>query len=378
MFGPAPGNQLSREDSILQRIGQLPQRQNTQYSLASMFPGQQMGSLPGVKADSKAPSYDLNTPAGLNNPMLQATLQSGNAGGMLTGVKAFLGDAFNPVKETTNTQLSNPTGPTYEWQGVPQMLELARNTGYQGKFSNPNELYQGLNEHLKDYATIKGMSSGWDGKNDPRGGATTMYRNVGGVLQPITDPQLKHIPRSGGVLRQNPLLGTALTAMAGILTGGLALGAAPAAGAAAGSAGASSSGTLAGAAANGLGYGAQYASLPAWAQGAANGALQGGLNAATSGRGNGLGAMFTGALSGGLAPMAGSLSAGSSMPSWASQGLQGAARGGIGAALGGGNIGRGALGGGLSGLGGSFGNQLGGRAGSIAGRNLASLFMNRR
>lgn len=325
------------------------------------------GSLPGVDATSKAPSYDLNTPAGLNNPMLQATLKTAGAGDLQTGVKAFLGNDYTPWNSTTahgDTSGAEGMGgdsyrTTNSYNDPSPMLNLARSTGYDlsNFHGDPGQLYGGLNDYLKDYAGISGMSSGWSGQSDPRGASRTLYKNEGGILKPVTQPQNYHQAEYGGYLAQNPLLTQSLIAGASILSGGLAAGAA---------------GGIGGAAANGVGAGSTWASMPAWGQGAVNGAINGGINSALTG-GNGLQGIFSGALTGGLGPSTSGLTNVSSLPSWANSALGGAARGGLSAALGGRNAAQGAFNGAAGGLGGSYG----GAAGSMAGRSLASLLYGR-
>lgn len=278
------------------------------------------GALPQANPNSPAPIYDLTTPAGLNNPMLQATLKSANAGNMATGIKAFLGNDWSP-EQYGRTLVEDPGGgqryeSTVTGYNSDPLLNLAKGVGFNAEPYASKGDWSGLNtaldKHLQDYAGIKGLSSGWDmsGKGD-RSAAQTLYKNIDGKLTPVTMPRSYVAPRTGGYLRQDPLLAQALMWGASILTGGLAAGAGAGATAAAGS-GTGSAATGAGATsggwgstlANAAGAGSQWAQIPAWGQQAIQGAAQGALTSSLGG-GNPLTGAVTGAV-GGLGGAAGS------------------------------------------------------------------------
>jgi len=339
------------------------------------------GKLP-TQAVQGAPSYDLKSAN--DQLMLGATLGAGHAGADLTGASAFLG-AYNPYKgqDEFGRYRSN----------VEPLKGLAAQIGYDTSGYNldpmaqggkdAQQLYADLNDKLKNYHYISGMSGGWQPTGDVRQAARTLYLDDGtGKLNPVTAPVGYHAKETGNWFQENQDAVMAALVLGGGFLGGTALaGMGAGAGGAAGitaAEGAGATGTAAGAGSGGLGgtlgsLQGWYAGLPAWGQGALSGAAQGGISSALQGQ-NPLKGAGIGALTGGLGGWGGSALAGATgMPSWAARGIVSAGTGGLGAGLSGGDWKRGALAGGLGSLAGSalsstgLNSTLAGRLGGLAG-----------
>lgn len=203
-----------------------------------------------------APSYDLNTPQG--RQLLQMTLGAGNSGQMATGVEAFLSNKYTP--NYASSSLSPESGgnlATNQLQNYSSLFNLGDALGYQGNRagmnqvanynnaynpssggagaidpitgmgvggngrsanaadSNMQQYYSGLDDYLKNYSTISGMSSGWDGsKGNSRSAASTLYRNDGNnVLQPVSTPETYTARERGNWFQENPEFLSALSVM---------------------------------------------------------------------------------------------------------------------------------------------------------------------
>jgi hypothetical protein len=327
-----------------------------------------------------APTYDLNTLAG--QMYLSGTLNMGGAGQLGTGVNAFLGNDYAPTGSRGNgSEGWDPTNITYN---IDPLLALGDKMGYKGDTSqlrgisgggpvfNPDgtitpakqgygnntyDAYQqynaGLNDYLKDYVNVSGMSP-WAGTDDPRQAASTLYRNEGNVLTPQDDPRLYHAREKGSWAQENPDAIAVASIIAGGFLGGSALAAGSAGGAGAGAAGAASgaggagagagtagaaagatgaagagTGGIYGSIANSLGLGGWWGGLPGYAQGAITGALQGGVSSGIQGQ-NILKGAAMGGLSGGLGAWGGgALSSATGLPGWASKALVSAGMGGL-------------------------------------------------
>ena len=193
----------------------------------SMVNGIQFGGPTG-----NAPSYDLSDPTSL------AMLSMGGAmgaGRVDNGVAAFMpldwsepmvsnqstdSAAYDirPFAESVNNlgqQLGRPTTPLPDmtrldesgnrlahhpsefWESTPSR-RAARAAVEPAGF---NAQYENLNRDLADIYRLKTASAGWDGKNDPRGTATTMYRRQGNNLTPISAPQFATQPTNPGWIR---------------------------------------------------------------------------------------------------------------------------------------------------------------------------------
>lgn len=363
-----------------------------------------------------APTYDLNSSAGRS--LLNMTLNAGNSGQLAFGSNAFLGNDYQPIGSRGNG--SEGWDPTNVQYNIDPLLALGDKMGYTGDASklrglsgggpvfNPDgsitpatkgydnntydaySLYKnGLDQYLKDYVNVSGMSSGWDGTTgDPRSAASTVYKNQDNVLTPYSDPTLYHARERGSWAQENQDGVMAALILGGGFLGGSALAAAGAgggAGAAAGATAAEGAGATGATAAGGAGAGTGglsgtlsglqgwYAGLPSYAQGALSGAAQGGLSSGLQGK-NILQGALTGGLTGGLGAWGGAALAGATgMPAWAAKGIVSAGTGALGAGLSGGDWQRGALAGGLGSLAGSglsgagVNPTLAGKLGGMAG-----------
>lgn len=328
---------------------------------------------------------------GAIDPALQMTLGAAGAGKFRSGVGAFLSPMGNNAFQGTNNSALG--GSSY---ADTDMNDLAKKFGLDSGGRSGLDLQSYLNDQLKDYASIQGMSQGWNPTNDARGANATIYRNVNGQFVPV-QTQGYHAREQGSYVQENPgvlapfaVLGAGLAAGA---AGGAAAGsggAASGAGAAGGTAGAagSSSGWL-GSLANYAGLGSQYGALPGYAQAGLQGAVQGAATSGISG-GNPLQGALLGGLGGGLSPVVNSgLSGLGGLPSYATNALGSAGVGALTTGLSGGNplvgaVGAGVgsgVGGGLNyaGVNGGISSILGRLAGSTAsglasGRDLSSIF----
>ena len=337
------------------------------------------------------------------DPALATTLSAAGAGGLKSGLAAFL-------QPTSNMSLGGTGGTSSDgaMYSDDDMNALAKQMGIDTQGKSGLELQQLLSPATQNYMSISGLSEGWNPTGNARGANDVLYQIQGDKVVPLQQGQNYNAPTTGGFLAQNPgilaplaVVGGGLAAAylgAGAAAGGAAEGGAAGGGAAgtagagatgagaAGAAGAGGAGTtgLSGSIANALGLGSQWGALPAWGQGAITGSLGGGLNAGLSGQ-NIIRGMAMGGLTGGLGAVAGpAISSLTGMPGWAGSavgsagiggltgGWKGALAGGLGSlantGLGGGALG--SLGSKLVGygLGGLMGGGAGGAgAGSSAG-----------
>ena len=197
---------------------------------------------PSIKND--APIYDLDTVEG--RMLLGQTVGAGNQGAILGGAQAF-GGAFNPMQlgSTGSNQgdamiESQRYSPDWEnlmgvsaqtgydtspysmdpWAQDDVMLQpggisygdlyrrqLAREQG--ASRGGALDLWDGLNDYTKDYMSIGGLSTGWDGsltgdrRPNARNNAVTLYKKEGNKLLPVSQPRLGVEERSGSWLDQN-------------------------------------------------------------------------------------------------------------------------------------------------------------------------------
>ena len=308
------------------------------------------GKLPTATVQG-APSYNLNTDVGQG--MLGMTLGAGHAGADLTGTQAFLG-AWNPGNDTKQDALGKYTYDTSTLGGLAGSLGIDTskyNLGTDVSDTDYYKLSNDLNDQLKNYHYISGLSQGWNPNQDSRGADRTLYLDDGtGNLNPVTTPVDYHAKEAGNWFQENPDFVMAASIIGGGILGGTALaglGATGATGAGIGGAttaastGAGTAG-LSGSVANAIGLGSQWGALPAWGQGAITGALQGGVTSGLQGGNIGRGILM-GGLSGGVGGWAGpALSSATGLPSWASNaavsagmgGLTGGWQGALGAGLG--------------------------------------------
>lgn len=184
------------------------------------------GGLPGPSTTSNAPTYDMNTPYG--QMALGMTTNAGGAGWGANGVGAFMPRGWSLP---SLRQLSmDDTGDPYNWGGTvggnsnafTDLYGLASTLGMDTSkydLSNPmslvggphqtqpsggwDSLFSDMNNQLKNYYAIAGMSSGWDGGKNPRSAAQTLYYNDNNVLRPVSDPTKYTAPEKKGGWLQN-------------------------------------------------------------------------------------------------------------------------------------------------------------------------------
>jgi hypothetical protein len=326
-------------------------------------PEQQASAAP---AGGFAPTYDMNDPA--QKAAYEARLQTAGAGRSYQGAKALLGDVplFTPgsgegMGEHWNVDkykaLADQIGfDTSKYVLDPGAMNHQLDSTGTGIFGFEKD----LNEALKDYHQVSGLSTDWDSRYGDRTHATTLYKDEGGVWTPVSESQFLNLPRSGGFIRQNAgPIGGMLSIFGGALGGAALAGAGSAAGAgvAQGVGQAAAQGATQAASqsiyqtiANAIGAGPWWSGLSPAVQGALGGAAQGALSSGLTG-GNPLQGALMGGLGGGLAPSAGSAIQGATgLPAWAARGLVGAGMGGLGAGISGGNPWLGAIGGGANSL----------------------------
>jgi hypothetical protein len=251
-----------------------------------------MSNLDTPQAGIKAPTYSADGLTQLQNGVvgyngndaaLKATLGAAGAGEFSYGSTAFGAKSYNDLKN------------------------LAQQVGFDSSpYSTTDSLRLGLDNQLKDYFSIAGLSQGWNDQGNARGANKTLYKRVNGQLIPLQTGEY-NVREKGNWIQEHP----GILAPLGVAAGGLAAmyggagagasgsaaggsGGASTGAAAAGSAGAGTSG-LSGSVANALGLGSQWGALPAWGQGAIQGAGMGGLNSGLRG-----GNILEGALMGGL------------------------------------------------------------------------------
>lgn len=216
--------------------------------------GMMSGGLPQADRTNRvgqggAPIYDLNSTYG--QQALATTMGAGGAGSIDTGVQAFTGIDYEPVRYGSGVD-----GYDSVQRDAQPLINLARGTGYggminagltdsyddylkgsrdanlkkadasgfrlrgaysdgnapidNGNFSQNqtedlNSLYGGMNDYLKDYSYVSGMSSGWDGQNKgARSAAGTLYKTEDGVMYPVTPPSYYEAPEKGGWMKENP------------------------------------------------------------------------------------------------------------------------------------------------------------------------------
>ena len=259
-------------------------------------PFQQSGGI--VRA-----SPETGNNAGEIDPLLSAQLQMGDRGGYARGAAAFMGQGFNPW----TMEMGGPEGEQRapQNQNVDSLFDMAaqlgmdtskyiRNVGTPGIRGERSgemdaaQLYDDLNQYAKDYVSVDHMTD--DGKLSER----TIYRDQGGQLIPVTEPQR----RSGRVDSAffDDEFKNMLMTIGPAMVGGFMAAPAAGAGQAAGTAGATA-GSAGGAAAGTTASG----SIP-WGQigtRALRGALTGGLTSGLQG-GNILQGALMGGLSGGV------------------------------------------------------------------------------
>lgn len=319
----------------------------------------------------KAPTYN-----GMNDPALAMTLQAGGQGMMSSGLGAFLSPTGNNYFNAANNDITGKAR-----YNMSDMQNLASGFGWDtSQYKDPLQLQDYLDNQLKDYSTIRGLSEGWNPTGDARGANSTIYKNVNGQLVPYQTNGF-HAREVGGYIKENPgvlaplgvaagglLAAYAGGAGAGAAAGG-ASGAAPAAGAAGATAAPASTGWL-GSLANYAGLGSQFGALPGYAQAGLQGALQGSLTSAATG-GNPLMGALTGGLTGGLTPGVNSALSGlGGLPGYATNAIGAGGLGALTQGISGGNPLMGALGGSVSsGIGGGLAaNGVNPAAASILGR----------
>lgn len=224
-----------------------------------------------------------------NDPALRSTLNAAGAGDMTYGSAAFGANNYA------------------------SMQNLANQIGFDSSgYHTTDSLRIALDNQLKDYYMVKGLSQGWNNTGDARGANGTLYQRQGDQLNPVSTNSYV-APEKGNWVQEHP----GILAPLGVAAGGLAaMYSAPAAGASggaatagagsgaaagAGSAAATGAGTsgITGSIANAVGLGSQWGALPAWGQGAITGASMGGLNSGIRG-GNILQGALLGGLSGGV------------------------------------------------------------------------------
>lgn len=148
------------------------------------------------------------------DPTLNAMMNTAGHGRARSGVQAFLGDNYNLTQQAQGSD--DPTNLTYNTQ---PLLNLAQQTGFdtsrytldpsqqringQRNASGIEALYADLNNQLKDYASIQGISN-WQGRSDPRAATHTIYRREGDRLNAVS-PTMEYRQReTGGGLLQDP------------------------------------------------------------------------------------------------------------------------------------------------------------------------------
>lgn len=245
------------------------------------------GQLPTQRVQG-APSYDLNTAAGQG--LLGMTMGAGNAGADLNGVNAF--------SPNYNLYSAQDQFGRYQYN-VDPLKNLAQQIGYDTSGYNldpyanggkdSGQLFADLNNKLKDYHYISGLSQGWNPQGGARGADRTLYLNNGNnVLNPVTSPVDYTAREKGNWFQENPEFVSALSVMLPAFGGwaGLAGQAAGAAGASMGL-GTTGLGALGTAAANAAGGAAM---------GAATGGTKGALTSLAGSAGGYLGNMAGSAL----------------------------------------------------------------------------------
>lgn len=208
-----------------------------------------------------APSYDLNSPLG--QALFGMTLNAGGAGQVGHGVQAFLGNRYQPTyAKTSLSAMNGGNDATNTGQNYNSLFNLGSQLGYGGNLEDMYKVYQnnqydpmsggapkldpntgqiignpgrdaqnanesfdkyysGLQDYLKDYYSIQGLSSGWDGSsNNARSASNTLYRDDGNrVLNPVSAPQGYTAREKGNWFQENPefmsIVSTMLPAVGG-------------------------------------------------------------------------------------------------------------------------------------------------------------------
>lgn len=300
----------------------------------------------------------------ISDPTLQGMLAEQMYGRANAGVGAFLGDTYKLNNWNGQYGGDGQSGSIDTSMNIAPLQQLAQQTGFDtsgynlGQQTANNQdydmsrggqaLYADLNNYLKDYTSISGLSS-WTGNPNPMAATKTMYkRDENGQLVPVSAPQ-EYIQRKGGAW--NNMKDTGFISALSMLM--------PAFGGFGGIAGAGTTGTLT--AGGGLGVTNGLAGVIG--TGATNALVNAGASAALSGSGaKGFGMNVLGSLAGagvnsamggkGLSNMFDTSTAGQALP----QNPMGNFNNAIGA----------------SGLGGSIFGQ--GMQALGAGKNLAQLF----
>ena len=94
----------------------------------------------------------------------------------------------------------------YDLSGVDptRMIEMTRGRQQFAQLAGTNRLGEAFGRadtDLQDYYRLRGGSAGWDGRNNMRGIATTLYHNDNNVWSPVSAPQFSVQPRNPGWLR---------------------------------------------------------------------------------------------------------------------------------------------------------------------------------
>lgn len=165
---------------------------------------------PAAYTGSYTPTYDFSNPGSAEYQTSLDALKAGNsmdAGWNRSGVNAFLKGDINFWDQSWNAaeREGNPLGQDSYLQGRTEagkeLLTLAHNLGFDTSGFDVNswsswenrkgagslgtqpkgifDLYQALNKDLEGFSRRRTASAGWDGQNNMRGTAETLYFNDG-------------------------------------------------------------------------------------------------------------------------------------------------------------------------------------------------------
>lgn len=149
----------------------------------------------------------------LSDPTLQGMMAEKMYGRANAGVSAFLGDTYKLNNWDGQYGGEGQSGQIDNSMNIAALQQLAQQTGFNTNGYNMGQqtannqdydmsrggqaLYADLNNYLKDYTSIQGLSS-WTGNPNPMAATKTMYKRDGnGQLVPVSAPQ-EYIQQKGG------------------------------------------------------------------------------------------------------------------------------------------------------------------------------------
>lgn len=202
---------------------QLPAMPTISQPAAQQFNGVSFSGGHPIPASSTglAPTYDLNTAAGQG--LLGMTMGAMGAGRLDRGVSAFMDPQWSEIPTGVfNQGIDGPGAAEVRERTAANnqpLLDLMRARGQDISGIDPGSLleptagpvrrglspltraYDQAQSDLKDYWRVRGASTGWDQRGNPRSIASTLYQNDNNVWRPISAPQYGVQPTNPGWIR---------------------------------------------------------------------------------------------------------------------------------------------------------------------------------